>query len=55
MAAKPVKVSAHGPLPGKGPWVRVDGIWYTKDEADEWVKMPGQEDLKPKRTRKAKL
>ena len=36
------KTQAHGPLPGDGPWLRLDGIWYTKDEAGEWVRMPTQ-------------
>jgi len=25
----------QGPLPGNGPWFRLDGVWYTKDEAGE--------------------
>ncbi len=42
----------QGPLPGKGPWFRLDGVWYTKDEADEWVIMPGQ--LKAKGLKRVK-
>ena len=41
-ATKSAKASDQGPLPGKGPWVRVDDVWYTQDEAGEWVIMPGQ-------------
>lgn len=36
----------HGPIPGKGPWFRLDGVWYTQDEAGEWVIMPGQQKAK---------
>ena len=29
----------HSSLPGKGPWFRMDGVWYTKDETGEIVPM----------------
>lgn len=29
----------HWPLPGKGPWFRMDGVWYTKDETGQIVPM----------------
>ncbi|QHV94008.1 hypothetical protein GJR95_02745 [Spirosoma endbachense] len=29
----------QGILPGKGPWVSLDGKWYTKNTAGEWIPM----------------
>lgn len=36
---KRISANQEAPLPGKGPWVRVDGVWYTKDAGGEWVAM----------------
>ncbi|WP_143100881.1 hypothetical protein [Spirosoma endophyticum] len=44
--AKAARSTQQGPLPGKGPWFRLDGVWYTQDEAGEWVIMPGQRKAK---------
>ena len=34
-----VSTDHQGPLPGNGPWIRVDGVWYTKDATGEIVPM----------------
>ena len=51
---KAARSNDQGPLPGKGPWFRLDGIWYTQDEAGKWFRMPGQsEEKETKREKKA--
>ncbi|GAB3791049.1 hypothetical protein GCM10028818_61880 [Spirosoma horti] len=39
--SKPISTEQHGPLPGNGPWIRVDGTWYTKNDEGEIVPMKG--------------
>ncbi len=38
-AVKTRRVASKEPIPGNGPWMNVDGVWYTKDVAGELVPM----------------